>query len=196
MSADHRRHALMCTLTECPLASRRKRLRSAIVIVLAALCVAPALRAQEDPWGDAQRLSDPPSAGDQKQDDSADDPEAQAEVEKSAAELEAVRKAEEKAGLLPQAPGAGSHGATHQGLDPMDPLARDLEAALGRGLDGAPLADPAPIGGASVKLPELLGIPEEELRAKYDIPVELNDAVVAYIRFFQTDTRADFARLL
>src|ERR1700682_2045016 len=131
MSADHRRHALMCTLTECPLASRRKRLRSAIVIVLAALCVAPALRAQEDPWGDAQRLSDPPSAGDQKQDDSADDPEAQAEVEKSAAELEAVRKAEEKAGLLPQAPGAGPRDGISGGLDPADPVSRHFSPARG-----------------------------------------------------------------
>jgi membrane-bound lytic murein transglycosylase D len=176
-------------------------LRSAIVIVLAALCVAPALRAQEELWGDAQRLSDPPRVGDQKQDDqkqddSADDPEAQAEVEKSAAELEAVRKAEEKAGLLPQAPGAGPRDGISVGLDPADPLARDLSTALGTGLDGAPLADPAPAGSISVKLPELLGISEEELRAKYDIPVELNDAVVAYIRFFQTDAREHFSKWL
>ncbi|MCA1826646.1 MAG: LysM peptidoglycan-binding domain-containing protein, partial [Myxococcales bacterium] len=125
-----------------------------------------------------------------------DDPDAQAEVDKSAAELEAVRKAEEKAGLLPQAPGAGPRDALHVGLDSADPLARDLFTALGPGLDGAPSADPAPAAGASVTLPELLGISEEELRAKYDIPVELNDAVVAYIRFFQTDTREHFARWL
>ncbi|HET9752280.1 MAG TPA: LysM peptidoglycan-binding domain-containing protein, partial [Myxococcales bacterium] len=76
------------------------------------------------------------------------------------------------------------------------PLARDLAAALGSGLDGAPLGDPAPAGSVSVKLPELLGISEEELRAKYDIPVELNDAVVAYIRFFQTDAREHFSKWL
>jgi peptidoglycan lytic transglycosylase D len=171
-------------------------LRSAIVIVLAALCAASEVRAQDDPWGDAQRLSDPPREDEQKQDDSADDPEAQAEVEKSAAELEAVRKAEEKAGLLPQAPGAGPRDGISVGLDPADPLARDLSTALGTGLDGAPLADPAPVGSVSVKLPELLGISEEELRAKYDIPVELNDAVVAYIRFFQTDAREHFTKWL
>jgi membrane-bound lytic murein transglycosylase D len=125
-----------------------------------------------------------------------DDPDAQAEVDKSAAELEAVRKAEEKAGLLPQAPGAGPRDALHVGLDPADPLARDLYSAMAPGLDGAPSADPVPAGGASVTLPELLGISEEELRAKYDIPVELNDAVVAYIRFFQTDTREHFAKWL
>jgi membrane-bound lytic murein transglycosylase D len=173
-------------------------LRSAILIVLAALCAAPVVRAQEDPWGDAQRANDPPPAvaGEQKPDDSADDPETQAEVEKGAAEMEAVRKAEEKAGLLPQPPGAGPRDGLSVGLDPQDPLARDVSTALGKGLDGAPLADPAPAGSVSVKLPELLGISEDELRAKYDIPVELNDAVVAYIRFFQTDAREHFGKWL
>jgi membrane-bound lytic murein transglycosylase D len=173
-------------------------LRTTLIFICALCLAAPLARAQEpSPKTEpAQPLAAPPHPGEQTRDDSADDPDSQAEVDKSAAELEAVRKAEEKAGLLPQAPGAGSQDAIHVGLDPRDPLARDLDAALGRGLDGTPLADPAPIGGASVKLPELLGIPEEELRAKYDIPVELNDAVVAYIRFFQTDTRAHFARWL
>jgi len=156
-------------------------LRSFLAILLALTAVRA--RAQEPVEPDAVQQSD-------------DDPDAQAEVDKSAAELEAVRKAEEKAGLLPQAPGAGPRDALHVGLDPADPLARDLSTALGSGLDGAPLADPAPAGGASVTLPELLGISEEELRAKYDIPVELNDAVVAYIRFFQTDTREHFGRWL
>ena len=174
-------------------------MRSAIVIVLAAVCAAPAVRAQEDPWGDAQRASDPPAAkaaDEQKPDDSADDPESQAEVEKGSAELEAVRKAEEKAGLLPQPPGAGPRDGLSVGLDPQDPLARDVSTALGTGLDGTPLADPTPAGSVSVKLPELLGISEDELRAKYDIPVELNDAVVAYIRFFQTDAREHFGKWL
>src|SRR6266404_8098386 len=197
MSANHSSPAPMCTLTASPLASRRERLRSAIAMVLAAVCVAPAGRAQEDPWGDAQRLSDPPRESEpQRPDDSADDADAQAEVEKSTAELEAVRKAEEKAGLLPQAPGAGPRDGISIGLDPADPMARDLSTAQGTGLDGAPLADPAPAGSVSARLHELLGIPEEELRAKYDIPVELNDAVVAYIRFFQTDAREHFAKWL
>ena len=194
-------------------------MRSAIAIVFAALFAASAVRAQEDPWGDnaraaetarpsetqppetaasdAARATDPARESEQKPDESADDdPEAQAEVEKSAAELEAVRKAEEKAGLLHQVPGAGPRDGISVGLDPADPVARDLSTALGTGLDGAPLADPAPAGSVSAKLPELLGIPEEELRAKYDIPVELNDAVVAYIRFFQTDAREHFAKWL
>src|SRR5438309_301490 len=122
----------------------------------------------------------------------ADDPESQAEVDKSAAELEEVRKAEEKAGLLPQAPGAGPHEGLAVGLDPWDPVARDLHSARGTSVDGAPLADPAPSGLVQVRLAELAGISEDELRAKYDIPVELNDAVVAYLRFFQTDARVPF----
>jgi membrane-bound lytic murein transglycosylase D len=172
-------------------------LRSGLVTLLAALLLAAgAARAQgTDPTTDV-RPDDPPRPGELQKDDTADDPDAQDEVDKSAAELEAVRKAEEKAGLLPQAPGAGPRDGLAVGLDPLDPLARDLASATGRGLDGAPLADPAPAGGASLSLPELLGISEQELRAKYDIPVELNDAVVAYIRFFQTDTREAFSRWL
>ena len=183
-------------------------MRFAIAIVAAALCAAPAVRAQDDPWGDAARQAadaareaarkpDAQKPDEQKPDDTADDdPDQQAEVEKSAAELEAVRKAEEKAGLVPQAPGAGPRDGIAVGLDPADPIARDLFSAQGTGLDGAPLADPVPAGSVSVKLPELMGISEEELRAKYDIPVELNDAVVAYIRFFQTDAREHFAKWL
>ena len=125
-----------------------------------------------------------------------DDPESQEAMEKSAAEMEAVRKAEEKAGLLPAAPGAGPRDGLAQGLDSQDPLARDLAAGLGSSLDGAPMADPAPTGGGSARLAELAGISEEELRAKYDIPVELNDAVIAYVRFFQTDAREHFAHWL
>ncbi|HET7785584.1 MAG TPA: LysM peptidoglycan-binding domain-containing protein [Myxococcales bacterium] len=172
-------------------------MRSAIAMLLVSLWAAGPLRAQEPP----PTVFEPEQAGAQKPgearaDDSDDDPDAEAEVEKSAAELEAVRKAEEKAGLVPQAPGAGPRDNISVGLNPADPLARDLAAALGSGLDGAPLGDPAPAGSVSVKLPELLGISEEELRAKYDIPVELNDAVVAYIRFFQTDAREHFSKWL
>ena len=125
-----------------------------------------------------------------------DDPESQAEVDKGAAELEEVRRAEEKAGLLPQAPGAGPRDGLAIGLDSWDPLARDLATAQGTSIDGAPLADPAPSGLTQLRLAELAGISEDELRAKYDIPVELNDAVVAYIRFFQTDARVHFTKWL
>src|SRR5258705_10381739 len=143
----------MRTLTGAPAASRRERLRSAIVIALAAVCVAPSVRAQEDPWGDAQRESDsarhkepprliaPPREGEQKQDDSADDPEAQAEVEKGAAELEAVRKAEEKAGRLPQPPGPGPRAGNSVGVEPTDPMRRDLSPAQVQALRERRLGD-------------------------------------------------------
>jgi len=125
-----------------------------------------------------------------------DDSETQENLDKSAAELEAVRRAEQKAGLLPQAPGLGPRDGLGIGLGPWNPLMRDVESALGVSVDGAPAADPIPSAGAPVSLPELAGISAEELRAKYDIPVELNEAVVAYIRFFQTDAREHFAHWL
>ena len=43
---------------------------------------------------------------------------------------------------------------------------------------------------------ELAGIGAAELRAQYDIPIELNDAVVANVRFFQTDARPHMERWL
>ncbi len=125
-----------------------------------------------------------------------DDAEAQEHLDKSAAELDAVRRAEEKAGLLPTAPGLGPRDGLGIGLGPWNPLMRDIESAMGVSVDGAPAADPIPSAGAAVSLPELAGISAEELRAKYDIPVELNEAVVAYIRFFQTDAREHFAHWL
>jgi membrane-bound lytic murein transglycosylase D len=174
-------------------------LRLGLALIFA-LCASPLYAQEPDaaptpaaPTGAGNDIAREP---DSPKDDSADDPDTQEKVDKSAAEMEAVRKAEEKAGLLPQAPGAGPRDGLTAGLSANDPLVRDVEAALGEGLDGAPLADCAPAGGASVSLPELLGISEQELRAKYDIPVELNDAVVAYIRFFQTDAREHFGRWL
>jgi len=181
--------------------------RTGLPAALAALIIAAASAANADP---EMAAATPPVATAPKADvrvapaadkaDAAasepDDEDSQAEVDKSAAELEAVRRAEEKAGLLPAAPGTGPRDGLAVGLGGWDPVARDLSLAQGSSLDGTPLADPAPAGGAQARLPELAGITEEELRAKYDIPVELNDAVVAYIRFFQTDAREHFSRWL
>jgi membrane-bound lytic murein transglycosylase D len=125
-----------------------------------------------------------------------DDPDSQAAMDKGAAELEVFRRAEQKAGLLPTAPGAGPRDSLTVGLGSWDPLARDFETALGSSIDGAPFRDPLPAAGGALSLPELAGLSAEELRAKYDIPVELNDAVIAYIRFFQTNGREPFARWL
>ena len=127
---------------------------------------------------------------------SPDDPDSQAAMDKGAAELEAVRRAEQKAGLLPTAPGAGPRDSLAFGLGAWDPLARDLAAAQGTSIDGAPLRDPVAAVAGAISLPELTGLSSEELSAKYDIPVELNDAVISYIRFFQTDAREPFSRWL
>lgn len=117
-----------------------------------------------------------------------------ADEEEAESELESLRQAEAKAGLLRDQPAARD--ALAIGMGEMSPVAQDLAAALGPSVDGSPLADPVPAGGAFARLPELAGISEDELRAKYDIPVELNDAVVAYIRFFQHDVRAHFEKWL
>ena len=97
----------------------------------------------------AQAAPDSPDTSDETA-TSPDDPDSQAEVDRSAAELDGVRRAEEKAGLLPQAPGEGPRDALAVGLDPYDPLARDLSAALGSSLDGSPLADPSCSGAAQL----------------------------------------------
>ena len=116
--------------------------RTGLPAALAALIIAAASAANADP---EMAAATPPVATAPKADvrvapaadkaDAAasepDDEDSQAEVDKSAAELEAVRKAEEKAGLLPQAPGAGPRDGLSVGLDPADPLARDLATALG-----------------------------------------------------------------
>src|SRR5438270_7663226 len=155
MSGKGSQDARVWTLTRAIRGDNKIGLRTVLAIFLAALCAA-ALPSR------AQDVA--PATDSARPDDSFDDPESEQEVEKSAAELEAVRKAEEKAGLLPQAPGAGPRDGMAVGLDPTDPMARDLAAALGTGVDGSPLAEPMPGGSVSVQLPELLGISEEELR--------------------------------
>ena len=159
-----------------------------------ALSLAPAAKADAAPvLAEVPRVGQPTAAAAQPaatEDDDAD-VEEQAEAKE---ELEALRRAEARAGLLADHPGERDQVAI--GLGEMHPLAQDLGAALGPSVDGSPLADPAPAGSVFASLPELAGISEQELRAKYDIPIELNDAVVAYIRFFQTDVRAHFERYL
>lgn len=125
-----------------------------------------------------------------------DDPDSQESIDRGAEELEALRAAEEKAGLLPSLPGAGPRDGLAVGMSAWNPLARDLQAAIGTSSVGAPLAEPLATFSGEVALAELSGISAAELKAKYDIPVELNEAVVAYIRFFQTDARPHFERWL
>jgi hypothetical protein len=134
--------------------------RTGLPAALAALIIAAASAANADPELAAAPVAPAQKAGSavapaaqqhavEKADaNEPDDEESQAEVDKSAAELEAVRKAEEKAGLLPAAPGTGPRDGLAVGLGGWDPVARDLALAQGASLDGTPLADPAPAGGA------------------------------------------------
>src|SRR5205807_3309996 len=73
------------------------------------------------------------------------------------AEMEEMRRAEAKAGLLADHP-AARDAALAIGLGEMHPLAQDVGSALGPSVDGSPLADPAPRGSVFAKLPELAGI--------------------------------------
>ena len=189
-------------LPRCPI-EVRSSLRLAPMLLAVALGTAAVAQQPAPPEGAAPidpDAADPHAATDSAEagnDDPGDpdDPDDPA-PDRSAAELEAVRRAEERAGLLPSAPGLGPLDGLAIGLGPFDPTSQDLAAAFGASVDGAPLADPVLAFGTAVSLPELAGISAEELKAKYDIPMELNDAVVAYIRFFQTDAREHFAKWL
>ena len=99
--------------------------RTGLPAALAALIIAAASAANADP---EMAAATPPVATAPKADvrvapaadkaDAAasepDDEDSQAEVDKSAAELEDVRKAEEKAGLLPAAPGTAASGSGNE----------------------------------------------------------------------------------
>jgi len=115
--------------------------------------------------------------------DAGDDPEVEQEVAAESAELDELRLAEDQAALLPAPLPAGAAAAS--GTDP----AGGLHAASGA--TGA--EDPA---ARIALLPE---IPHGLLRlqAKYDIPIDVNESVVAYIRFFQAEpARRHFVRWL
>lgn len=81
-------------------------------------------------------------------------------------------------------------------LGPANPLRHRALDALYRE-DGA-LAAPGivPEGDAGEILAELGGIDLAALKARYDIPIEINDEVLSYIRFFQGSGRKWFSRWL
>jgi membrane-bound lytic murein transglycosylase D len=113
------------------------------------------------------------------QDEAADEEEIEAEVQAQSQELEDLRAAEEQTRPLDAATAdeRAARAAAALGLE--SPLRRRLEEALSRDLGTA-----AEVAGRIPGLPEL----DHDLRrlqAEYDIPIEVNDAVVAYVRFFQ-----------
>ncbi|HVO20062.1 MAG TPA: LysM peptidoglycan-binding domain-containing protein [Anaeromyxobacter sp.] len=98
-----------------------------------------------------------------------DSPEVEAQVEADSAEMEDVRRAEELAHVRDAAEAGGQQAA----------------------LQGAPRA-----GGRIALIPEL-DLDLAALQAEYDIPIDVNPAVVAYIRFFQSPVaRGHFVKWL
>jgi peptidoglycan lytic transglycosylase D len=109
-----------------------------------------------------------------------DEPVIEEEVKAESAELEQVRAAEEKAGLtepmVPEDPAARA--AARLGLE--SPLRLRLRDAFGR--ETGPAFSSS--GGRIAGLPEI----DHDLRhlqAEYDIPIDVNEKVIAYVRFFQ-----------
>ncbi len=101
-------------------------------------------------------------------------------IEADSAELEAVRAAE-AAARVQEVPNLEARAAeATEALGLASPLRGRLEEALAREVT-APQADSA---DRMALLPELdHGL--EKLRAEYDIPIDVNEAVVSYVRFFQ-----------
>ena len=136
----------------------------------------PAAAASSSPAGAAAAPALPPASTAPA--DEPDDEEIDLEVQAESAELEELRAAEEQARPLDAAGDErAARAAARLGLE--SPLRRQLEEALSRDL-----ATPPEVAGRIPGLPEI----DHDLRrlqAEYDIPIEVNDAVVAYVRFFQ-----------
>jgi membrane-bound lytic murein transglycosylase D len=129
----------------------------------------------------ARPAAEPAGQGAAEPADTPDDAPQAAEITDQSAELEAIRAAE-AAAQVQEAPGQEARAAeAAEGLGLTSPLRRRLEEALSR-----PVAPPpSEERGRIAMLPELdHGL--EQLQAEYDIPVEVNESVVSYVRFFQS----------
>jgi membrane-bound lytic murein transglycosylase D len=112
--------------------------------------------------------------------DAGDVPEVEKELEAQSAEINEVRLAEEKAALvpLPRPEDGAAREAVRLGTE--SPLRHRIDGALSR--DTAPMPD-EDVGSIAL-LPEI-GHDLRRLQAEYDIPIDVNEAVVQYVRFFQ-----------
>ena len=128
-------------------------------------------------------------AGDAAATEAAGEPQVATEIQEQSAEIDAIRQAEERS-RIQEAARPEDRAAPADGLGLESPLRDRVGGALGR--EGAPPAT----GGRIALLPELdHGL--AQLQAEYDIPVEVNEAVVAYVRFFQTEpVRGHFVKWL
>ncbi len=141
---------------------------------------AAATVAQPANQADSAGTSEETADADASEAEASDEPGIQKEVQAESAELEQVRAAEEKARpgepSLPDDPAARA--ASRLGLE--SPLRLRLREAFGRETGPGP-AEPA---GRIAGLPEI----DHDLRrlqAEYDIPIEVNESVIAYTHFFQ-----------
>ncbi|HZZ83872.1 MAG TPA: LysM peptidoglycan-binding domain-containing protein [Anaeromyxobacteraceae bacterium] len=114
-------------------------------------------------------------------------------IEAQSKEMNELQEAEAKARLLEEPPAASDEAAragARLGLE--SPLRQRLRDAGGRE-EG---------GGLEAAVGRIPGLPQidhdlRRLQAEYDIPIEVNDAVVSYIRFFQQPLpRSHFVRWL
>jgi membrane-bound lytic murein transglycosylase D len=102
-------------------------------------------------------------------------------IDDQSAELEAIREAE-RTSRVQEAPSLDSRAAeAAESLGPTSPLRERLEGALSRQVT----PPPGEALGRTALIPEL-DHDLERLQAEYDIPVDVNEAVVGYIRFFQS----------
>jgi membrane-bound lytic murein transglycosylase D len=124
--------------------------------------------------------------------DVGDVPEVEEQLEAQSAEINEVRLAEEKAALvpLPRPEDGAAREAVRLGTE--SPLRHRIDGALSR--DTAPMPD-EDVGSIAL-LPEI-GHDLRRLQAEYDIPIDVNEAVVQYVRFFQVPTvRKHFVKWL
>jgi membrane-bound lytic murein transglycosylase D len=113
--------------------------------------------------------------------DAGDAPEVEEELEAQSAEIDEVRAAEEKAALVPLPHPEDGAAREADRLGAESPIRRRIDGALSR--DTAPMPEEDP--GSIALLPEI-GHDLRRLQAEYDIPIEVNEAVVQYVRFFQS----------
>jgi membrane-bound lytic murein transglycosylase D len=156
-------------------------MRTALLLLLTLL--APAAARSQAASGDAARLppvaATPPAEAEPAGDPPETGPQGK-EIDADSAELEAMRAAE-RAARVQEVPSLESRAAeATEGLGLGSPLRDRLEGALSREVTAPPADSPDRIA----LLPELdHGL--EKLRAEFDIPIDVNEAVVSYVRFFQ-----------
>jgi membrane-bound lytic murein transglycosylase D len=81
-------------------------------------------------------------------------------------------------------------------LGPANPLRAHAADANHAGGDSYDAAVPAPQGDAGGLVAELNGLDIAALKAEYDIPIEINEDVIQYVRFFQGPGRQWYQRWL